>query len=139
VAGKLEQIVVTEARAKNTAKAVDADAHIARSVSEYGNLSNAARYCILRYGSLSYQLRGSGLQAHHLIPQRFAKIFEQKVRDMLSVAVTPGEHDIFTQAWRDAIPYGRGTARATEEQVLNAAKRIYTKYPAILKSLGLDH
>lgn len=58
---------------------------------------------------------------------------------MLSVAVTKGEHQAFTNAWRAAIPYGaQGTGTATGQQVIEAAKRIYANYPAILKALGLQ-
>jgi hypothetical protein len=82
-------------------------------------------------------IKGSKLQAHHLIEKRFASLLGQKAAEMLAIAVTPAEHQAFTNAWRAAIPYGRGTAAATQEQVLNAARQIYAKYPAILQALGL--
>jgi hypothetical protein len=57
--------------------------------------------------------------------------------DGLSVAVTKAEHEAFTKAWRQAIPYGSGTANATRQQVLDAARQIYANHPAILQALGL--
>ena len=59
-----------------------------------------------------------------------------RVRQMASIAVTPAEHQVFTNAWRAAIPYGQGTKGATVEQVLAVARSIYSNYPAILQGLG---
>jgi len=76
-------------------------------------------------------------QAHHLIPQRFARLIGQNVSDMLSVALTTAEHQGFTNAWRAKIGYGKGTAGATPQQVMDAAWEIYKDYPDILHALGL--
>jgi hypothetical protein len=87
---------------------------------------------------LTKALKGTGLQAHHLIEQRFAAALGQNARQGLSIAVTQAEHQAFTNAWRQAIPYGaQGTGRATQEQVMQAARDIYANYPAILNALGL--
>jgi hypothetical protein len=107
------------------------------SLAGFGALSVAGNYGPHSYKALSVALRHTGREAHHLIPQRFAPVMGQKVRDMLSIAVTRTEHQVFTNAWRDAIPYGAGTANATQQQVLDAARQIYANYPAILKALGL--
>lgn len=61
---------------------------------------------------------------------------------MSSIAVTAEEHQIFTNAWRNAIGYKGSksvinTTNATKEQIYKAAKDIYKNYPAILKTLGL--
>jgi hypothetical protein len=78
------------------------------------------------------------LQAHHLIEKRLALAMGQNARQMLSIALTTGEHQAFTNAWRAAIPYGeRGTGAATVEWILEEAGRIYADYPAILQALGL--
>jgi hypothetical protein len=55
----------------------------------------------------------------------------------LAQALTQTEHQVFTNAWRSAIPYGEGTINATREQVINAARQIYRDYPEILNALGL--
>jgi hypothetical protein len=104
----------------------------------FGGLSRAAEFGIRPYGQLRAALQGTGLQAHHLIEQRLAAVMSQTPREMLSVAVTRAEHQVFTNAWRAAIPYGAaGTGAATTEIVLQAARDIYSSYPAIMQALGL--
>lgn len=103
----------------------------------FAALSRAEEFGIKTYAQLRNALSGTGLQAHHLIENRFATLMGQTARQGLSVAVTPAEHQVFTNAWRAAIPYGAGTANATVEQVLNAARQIYSDYPSILSALGL--
>jgi len=99
--------------------------------------SQAGKYGVQSYSALSKALKGSGLQAHHLIEKRFASLLGVKSGQMASIALTKAEHQIFTNAWRKAIPYGEGTANATVKQVKNAAKQIYKEHTAILKALGL--
>jgi hypothetical protein len=103
----------------------------------FGGLSRAAEFGIRQYNLLRQALQGTGLRAHHLIEQRFARIMGQDARKELCVAVTPSEHQAFTNDWRAAIPYGEGTANATRELILREAARIYADYPAILQALGL--
>ena len=55
---------------------------------------------------------------------------------MLSIAVTPAEHQVFTNAWRSRIAYGTSKI-ATLTQVENAARYVYRDYPDILTALGL--
>lgn len=82
--------------------------------------------------------QGGSIQAHHLIERRFARVMDQTVGDMPSVVVTRAEHQVFTNAWREAIPYGpTGTGMATRAQVENASGQIYREYPEILQALGL--
>jgi hypothetical protein len=102
-----------------------------------GSLSRAGQYGIQSYSSLTKALKGTGLQAHHLLEQRFAGALGANARSMLSVAVTKAEHQAFTNAWRKLIPYGDDTRKATQEQILKAAREIYKDYPDILKALGL--
>lgn len=56
---------------------------------------------------------------------------------MSSIALTRAEHQVFTNAWRAAIPYGQGTLNATREQIYTAARQVYSNYPQILRALGL--
>lgn len=100
-------------------------------------LSKADEYGIKSYDELRGILKGSDLQAHHLYEKRFANILGVNAREMESIAASKAEHQVFTNAWRKAIPYGEGTANATLEQVNNAARQIYKNYPEILKALGL--
>ena len=92
----------------------------------YGGLSRAAEYGLQSYKNLTKALKGTGLQAHHLIEQRF------KLGHQISVAVTKAEHQVFTNAWRKLLPYGKSY---TINQVWNAAKKVYAKYPALLEAV----
>lgn len=103
----------------------------------FGALTKAGNYGVWPYRTLKADLKGTGLEAHHLIEQRFAGVMGQSVGDMASVAVTKAEHQAFTNAWRQAIPYGDGTANATPAQIRSAASQIYADYPDILSALGL--
>jgi len=102
----------------------------------FGGLSRAGEFGIRPYGELRAALRGTGLQAHHLIENRFAHLFGAQRSTGLAVAVTRAEHQPFTNAFRSAISYGSGTRAATREVVLRVASRIYADYPAILRALG---
>jgi hypothetical protein len=65
-------------------------------------------------------------------------VMGQNARQILSVGVTPAEHQVFTNAWRRLIPYGEaGTGAATRESVSQAARQVYADYPEILRALGL--
>ena len=107
------------------------------ALSGFGRLSVAGRYGVKPYSEMSRDLKGTGLRAHHLIEKRFTDLFGGKAREGLSIAVTPAEHQMFTNAWRSEIGYGAGTRAATARQVMDAARRIYSSHPAILRALGL--
>jgi RHS repeat-associated protein len=106
-------------------------------IAEFGNLTRAEQFGIRPYEALQIDLRGLGLNAHHQIEKRFADIFQQQIGEMASIAVTVAEHRIFTNAWFGFIRYGAGTATATRQVVEDAARQIYSDYPAILRALGL--
>lgn len=85
-------------------------------------------------------IAGTGLERHHLIEQRFGPKMPGDPRMKLTVAVTEAEHQVFTNAWKKAIPYGDAGTRSRDIQraeIINAARKIYDKYPAILKALDL--
>ena len=105
----------------------------------FGNLSRAAEFGIKPYNQLIKAVQGTGLEGHHLIEQRFINVMGTDPRMNLTVAVTNAEHQQFTNAWRDEIAYGAaGTYRvAMPAEVLDAARKVYKNYPAILKALGL--
>jgi RHS repeat-associated protein len=108
----------------------------------YGNLSQAARYTIQQANQLRIAISGTGLQVHHIIEQRFASALGQsakQARQWLSVAVTPEEHQVFTNAWRSAIGYintgnPMNTGTVTSEYIWLVAQDIYSKYPALLEA-----
>jgi len=65
----------------------------------------------------------TGLQAHHIVETRLGRGVD------LTIAVTPAEHQAFTNAWRTALPYGSGHVDLST--ILDHASRIYANYPAI--------
>ncbi|MEL6942330.1 MAG: RHS repeat-associated core domain-containing protein, partial [Bacteroidota bacterium] len=99
----------------------------------------AGRFGIDTYNNLRKKTKGKnlGVQVHHLFEKRFASTLNQKQGDMLSIVLTPDEHKVFTKAWRNAIPYGKGTANASPQLIHNVARQIYSDYPEILKALNL--
>jgi hypothetical protein len=107
--------------------------------SSFGNLTHAAEG-IKPYSQLSKVTAGQGgkIQAHHLVERRFSDVLGGNTNDWASVVLTRGEHQVFTNAWRQAIPYGpEGTGTATRAQVEGAARQIYADYPEFLQALGL--
>jgi hypothetical protein len=98
---------------------------------------NTCEGTIGTYNQLRRAIKGSGLEAHHLIEKRFKGLFGESAGQMLSQVLSPENHQAFTNAWRQLIPYGEGTANATRETVLNAAREVYREFPDIQKVLGL--
>lgn len=70
-----------------------------------------------------------------MIEKWFAAVMGQNTAEMSSIVVTRAEHQVFTNAWRQAIPYG--SRNVTPSMVNNAARTIYRDYPEILQALGL--
>ncbi|WP_144687055.1 hypothetical protein [Acetivibrio clariflavus] len=82
---------------------------------------------------MTKSLKGTGLQAHHIIEQRLADVLGiSNTKSMLSVAVTKTEHQAFTNAWRKLIPYGTNYSTLTKTQIWNYAQEVYKDYPALL-------
>jgi hypothetical protein len=54
---------------------------------------------------------------------------------MLSMVLTKTEHQVFTNKWRQLIPYG--TKKTSKKESMNAARKVYKDYPEILDVLGL--
>lgn len=103
----------------------------------FGALTKAGDYGVWPCRTPKADLKGTGFEAHHLIEERFAGVIGQSPGDMASVAVTDAEHQAFLNAWRQAIPYGEGTANAAPAEIRNAASQIYADYPDIRSARGL--
>ena len=102
-------------------------------------LSKAGEYGIKPYTQLQKLLNKTGLKAHHIVEKRFASILGLDPNKMSSVALTQEEHQMFTNAWHEAI--GRinenkliTTANATQQQIWAAAQKIYADYPKLLEA-----
>jgi RHS repeat-associated protein len=112
------------------------------STNAYDNLSQVSNYWVKPYSTLQEELTGIGLQAHHLIEKRLAPVLGYSKADTAnwpSVAVTPEEHQVFTNLWRSTIGYSnahmeRTTNTTGYSDIIYAAKRIYSNYPALLNA-----
>lgn len=91
---------------------------------------------IMSYNELGKITKGTGLQRHHLLEQRFKDVMDTDLAKK-AIALTKEEHQYFTNKWREAFSYGNGTKSASYDSVMNEAKTIYKNYPNILKALGL--
>ena len=75
------------------------------------------------------------MQAHHVIEQRFLEALGIDTSSAPSVAVTKPEHQVFTNAWRDAFAYGKTDYTAlNRDQIWAAAQDIYKDYPELLSA-----
>lgn len=100
-----------------------------------GGMDDVASYATQR---LTTAGKGGSSQAHHLIEKRFSDVVGGDTSQWATVVLSRADHQLFTNAWRNAIGYGAsGTGEATKSQVLDAARRIYANYPHILRTLGL--
>jgi RHS repeat-associated protein len=111
----------------------------AKAGSLFSKLSHASTYGIRSYKNLNRVLKGvrkagTYLEAHHLVEKRFARILGVNENDMLAIAVTEAEHQVFTNKWRHIIPYG---TTPTRQEIDDAARWVYKGYPEILQALGL--
>lgn len=77
------------------------------------------------------RIKQTGYEAHHIVEKRFAKVLKINQRYMPSVLLTHEEHLVFTNLWREAIPYG--TIDVNPQMVWTAAKRVYKDYPELLE------
>ena len=107
------------------------------------SFEHVSKYGIDTYKVLYEKLgTGYGLEVHHLIEKKFAKILGVKPNEMKSIVLTPNEHSSFTRAWSKMIGYRNHKKKLLRtdnvNQIYDAAKEIYRDYPDILKALGLN-
>ena len=105
-----------------------------RAVDKFGGLSRAKEFGITSYKALKKALKGTGLQAHHIIEKRLIKHLGINANDMLSVAVTAAEHQKFTNAWRSVFKYGTNYSVLTKNDIWKAAQEIYKDFPELLQA-----
>ena len=112
----------------------------------WGNLQRAEEFGIQAYSDLRNAIANTGLQAHHIIENRFLPALQKlglTANKMLSVAVTPEEHQVVINAWRSFFKYGKTKyEELSVSQIWEAAQKIYAEYPELLKAaaqtLGLE-
>ncbi len=103
-----------------------------------GNLQYAKEYGIQRFNDLREVVRGTELVRHHIIEQRFAERLGLNRGDMLSIIVDKPEHQVFTNAWRNAIAYGTNYSKVTTQELWLHAQEVYRDYPALLEAAKIQ-
>lgn len=101
--------------------------------------SRAAEFGVRSASELHKLTAGLGVEVHHLSEVRFAERLGLDPGRMLSIVLTAEEHQMLTQAWRDAIAYSNSAqAVRTETAMLDdiwvAAQRVYAAYPELLEA-----
>lgn len=89
------------------------------------------------YNNLRKVYNGTGLECHHLVEKRFIDSFTSEgisitEEQFLSTPLNPQAHQVFTNLWRQALPYGQ---EYSLEQVVAAAQDVYAEYPAMLNAV----
>ncbi len=90
----------------------------------------ASRLAGLPYKEVARWASLVGAQAHHIIEKRFAQALGLKASEMASVALTNVEHQVFTNRWRSALPYG---VKWTKDKVIEKVFEVYHDHPELLK------
>ena len=65
-----------------------------------------SKFTIDEYNRLYKITRGTGTERHHLLEQRFAKMFGVNNNRTLCVQLTKEQHAYFTSVFRNAVKYG---------------------------------
>jgi hypothetical protein len=127
------------------ANASEAIVKSSKLLTELSDFEKAAEFGVDSYKTLYKQViakygKGSNLEVHHLIEQRFTRTIGMKAGDMPSIVLTKDEHRAFTEAWRSLIGYDNykvnlKTSTASKEDILNAAAEVYKDYPELLKTI----
>ncbi|MEL7567918.1 MAG: RHS repeat-associated core domain-containing protein, partial [Dehalobacterium sp.] len=87
---------------------------------------------VMSYKYLKPIVKGTGLETHHLIEKRFAKILGINANEIMSIAIDPKLHDEITAAIRKEIGYSLDlskklrTTNATAQDIWDALEKVYT-------------
>ncbi|MBO2942826.1 hypothetical protein JJQ72_02350 [Paenibacillus sp. F411] len=93
------------------------------AIKSSARMTTAVEKGIKPYNTLSRELSGSGLHAHHIMPQKFANNFNVNPSEMFSIAVDPTTHTAITARFNSFFP---GPASSyTSTYVKNNTKYLY--------------
>ena len=90
----------------------------------------------LSYAQLKRILIYTGIQAHHILERRFVVILLRDgcILDLAaSIPLSPEDHQVFTNKWREEFKYGRTCATAAE--IIAFAVKVYADRPEVLEWL----
>ena len=94
-------------------------------------IAESADNAVDTYKSLRRLNKGKGNEVHHIIEKRFADALGIKNTDeMLSVALSKGDHKAYTSAWRKNLAYGKKNVERLE--LFQTAANIYKDTPQLM-------
>lgn len=82
------------------------------------------------YSELKSSGAGKGNEVHHIVEKRFSDVLGVSKSQMPSVVLDHTTHSMYTQQWRQLLPYGK---TYTAPQIYKAAQQIYANSPELLK------
>lgn len=133
LAGDVVDLIPFVSGVGETTRVVKTTVKIADNADDVFDAAKAIDNTIDSYKALKKANRGTGLEVHHIVEKRFAKDLDiENTGEMLSIALTKSEHRVYTNAWREQIPYATG--RHSREEIWNAAKNIYADRPDLLEA-----
>ena len=112
-------------------RVTNASRKIAGAIDDAHDTAKALDNTIDTYKALRKVNAGNGLEVHHIVEKRFARIIDVEENDMLSIALSHEEHLVFTNAWRTKLPYGKSYDL---DRIWEAAQDIYKNYPNLLEA-----
>jgi len=88
------------------------------------------------YANLKKTTAGMGLEVHHIVEKRFLPAINMaNPNSMLSVALSKAEHQIYTNAWRAAFPYGQQVyGDIAKSELWKVAQKIYENFPELMEA-----
>ncbi|CAM3425391.1 MULTISPECIES: hypothetical protein [Paenibacillus] len=93
------------------------------AIKSSARMTTAVKKGIKPYNTLSKELSGSGLHAHHIMPQKFANNFNVDANQMFSIAVDRETHSAITARFNSFFP--GPAASYTSTYVKNNTKYLY--------------
>lgn len=100
-----------------------------------------ADHVVDTYRNLRKTTKGTGLEVHHIVEKKFADalgLSRGQTDEMLSIALSKTDHRVYTNKWRQALPYGKAY---TADEIWGVAMDISRDDPALLdaarKTLGM--
>lgn len=88
-----------------------------------------AKKSIDTYSKLKTKYAGTGKDVHHIVEKRLLREGSRlKAKDMLSCAINPAEHKVYTSEWRKAIPYRKDKTKpykVSRLKLYKTSRKIY--------------
>lgn len=103
--------------------------------SRVDELGNEVGLTLDTYRNLRRIFKGKrGIEIHHLIEKRFAKISGVSSLDILSIPLSKELHKLYTSRWRNAIGYGWWN-KPSKNRLIQAISEVYYDNPQLLSHI----